>query len=206
MTHLNLAESLSVLPLPDTLQHEVRYLFTDVDDTLTWQGKLPSQTLLALEQLAAAGIQVIPVTGACAGWCDCMVRTWPVTAVIGENGAFWMQKNAQGQIETHYRLAEPLRTRQFQQLCEIQQQLLKRYPFARATADQAYRETDIAWTFASSITIHPMKLNNLDRLWKPQVCMRVSVLFISTPGAATMTKPPPPLPGWKLRENQLNTG
>lgn len=144
MTHLNLAKSLFIQPLPDTLQHEVRYLFTDVDDTLTWQGKLPSQTLQALEQLATAGIQVVPVTGACAGWCDCMVRTWPVTAVIGENGAFWMQKNAQGQIETHYRLAEPQRTQQYQQLREIQQQLLQRFPFARATADQAYRETDIA--------------------------------------------------------------
>lgn len=145
MTHLNLFEAEFALPLPNSLKHQVRYLFTDVDDTLTWQGKLPSQTLLALEQLAEAGIQVIPVTGACAGWCDCMVRTWPVTAVIGENGAFWMQKNGQGQIDTHYRLEEPQRSEQYQALRQIQQQLLDHFPFARATADQRYRETDIAF-------------------------------------------------------------
>lgn len=145
MTDLNLLEADFCLPLPERLSHQVRYLFTDVDDTLTWQGKLPSQTLLALEQLAEVGIQVIPVTGACAGWCDCMVRTWPVTAVIGENGAFWMQKNHSGQIETHYRLEEPQRSEQSLRLRQIQQQLLAHFPFARATADQRYRETDIAF-------------------------------------------------------------
>ncbi|RAU17206.1 hypothetical protein DN062_13620 [Nitrincola tibetensis] len=145
MTHLNFFETELALELPDTINHQVRYLFTDVDDTLTWQGKLPSNTLRALEQLAEAGIQVIPVTGACAGWCDCMVRTWPVSAVIGENGAFWMQKNALGQIKTHYFLDDIRRRQQHEELLLIQDQLLNEFPFARATADQRYRETDIAF-------------------------------------------------------------
>ncbi|WP_409525484.1 HAD-IIB family hydrolase [Nitrincola sp. MINF-07-Sa-05] len=146
MNRFEAAHSFTSMPsdLPERLEQKVRYLFTDVDDTLTWQGKLPSQTLQALEQLQEASIQVIPVTGACAGWCDCMVRTWPVAAVIGENGAFWMQKNAQGHVDTHYMLEESIRRQQYQNLLAIQQQLLERYPFARATADQAYRETDIA--------------------------------------------------------------
>lgn len=130
--------------IPESLEQQIRYLFTDVDDTLTWQGKLPSQTLHALEQLEMAGIQVVLVTGACAGWCDCMVRTWPVTAVVGENGAFWMQKNSEGKVEKHYHLNEPARSQQYQELVTIQETLLARYPFARATADQPYRETDIA--------------------------------------------------------------
>jgi len=77
---------------------QIKWLLTDVDDTLTWEGKLPAETLLALTQLQAVGVSIVPVTGACAGWCDQMARLWPVHGVIGENGAFWMQKNAKGFI------------------------------------------------------------------------------------------------------------
>ena len=42
-------------------------LFTDVDDTLTTQGRLLPETYLAICRLADAGIKVIPVTGGCAG-------------------------------------------------------------------------------------------------------------------------------------------
>ena len=30
------------------------------------------------------------MTGRPAGWCDLIARFWPVDAVVGENGAFWM--------------------------------------------------------------------------------------------------------------------
>lgn len=69
-------------------------LFTDVDDTLTTDGRLLPETYLAICRLAAAGIQVIPVTGGCAGWCDQIIRTWPVRAVIGEGGAFYIEREA----------------------------------------------------------------------------------------------------------------
>ena len=64
----------------------IRYLLTDIDDTLTHEGRLAASTLAALERLDAAGIKVIPVTGGCAGWCDHIARAWPVASVIGENG------------------------------------------------------------------------------------------------------------------------
>ena len=66
----------------------VQVVLTDMDDTLTFDGKLSAETYDALERLEAAGVRVIPVTAAPAGWCDQMVRMWPVTAVIGENGGF----------------------------------------------------------------------------------------------------------------------
>ncbi|TGG93517.1 HAD-IIB family hydrolase [Natronospirillum operosum] len=67
-------------------------LFTDVDDTLTTNGQLLPETYLALCRLAAAGVRVIPVTGGCAGWCDQIIRTWPVRAVIGEGGGFCIER------------------------------------------------------------------------------------------------------------------
>ncbi|NVD37029.1 HAD family hydrolase [Marinobacter lutaoensis] len=132
-------------PLPERLEHHIRYLFTDVDDTLTWQGRLPVETFVALDRLQRAGIQVIPVTGACAGWCDCIARTWPVSAVIGENGAFWIQPDSQGAMRRTYRQPLTERRRNRALLHHLQQQLIASYDFARPTDDQPYRETDIAF-------------------------------------------------------------
>ena len=67
----------------------VNYVLTDMDETLTFRGRLSAATYGALERLQSAGIRVIPVTGAPAGWCDQMVRMWPVDGVIGENGGFF---------------------------------------------------------------------------------------------------------------------
>ncbi len=65
----------------------VQYLFVDIDDTLTKDGKLGARAYAALWGLTDAGVRVIPVTGRPAGWCDMIVRQWPVAAVVGENGA-----------------------------------------------------------------------------------------------------------------------
>lgn len=66
----------------------VRYVLCDIDDTITTEGKLGAAAYTALWRLHDCGIGVIPVTGRPAGWCDMIVREWPVRAVVGENGAF----------------------------------------------------------------------------------------------------------------------
>ncbi len=66
-------------------------VLTDIDDTLTTRGRLTADAYQALEQMHEAGIRIIPVTGRPAGWCDHIARMWPVDAVVGENGAFWMR-------------------------------------------------------------------------------------------------------------------
>ncbi len=65
----------------------VQFVLCDIDDTLTSGGKLSCEAYCALWQLHDAGLHVIPITGRPAGWCDMIVRQWPVDAVIGENGA-----------------------------------------------------------------------------------------------------------------------
>ena len=73
--------------IPADLLRNIKGVFTDVDDTLTTEGRLTSQALAAIENLLAAGKKVVPVTGGPAGWCDHMARAWGVDAVIGEGGA-----------------------------------------------------------------------------------------------------------------------
>src|SRR5260221_14532314 len=83
--------------------HAIRYVLLDIDDTLTTDGRLEAAAYGALERLQRAGFYVIPVTGRPAGWCDHIARFWPVAAVIGENGAFWMWHDGKvGRLRTRF--------------------------------------------------------------------------------------------------------
>jgi len=70
------------------IKERIKYILCDIDDTITTDGKLSSEAYNALWQLYNSGYHVIPVTGRPAGWCDMIIRQWPVKAIIGENGAF----------------------------------------------------------------------------------------------------------------------
>ena len=65
-------------------------VLTDIDETVSTHSRLTAEAYGAMEALKKAGFRVIPVTGRPAGWCDHIARFWPVDAVVGENGAFWM--------------------------------------------------------------------------------------------------------------------
>src|SRR5215467_9706500 len=82
-----------MMPLADCPRETlaaVQGVFTDIDETLSTRGRLTAEAYGALERLQRAGLLVVPVTGRPAGWCDHIARFWPVDAVVGENGAFWM--------------------------------------------------------------------------------------------------------------------
>ena len=80
--------------MPDAVRRGIRCVLTDIDDTLSSDGKLTAEAYSALQRLHAAGRIVVPVTGRPAGWCDHIARMWPVNAVVGENGAFYMRYDA----------------------------------------------------------------------------------------------------------------
>ncbi len=63
----------------------------DIDGTITTGGRMTAAAYGALEQLQEAGLVVVPVTGRPAGWCDLVARFWPVSAVVGESGAFYFR-------------------------------------------------------------------------------------------------------------------
>ncbi len=121
----------------------VSWVLTDVDDTLTWQGKLPPETLIALNNLQQAGIKVVAVTGACAGWCDHIAQLWPVDAVLGENGAFILEKKDNYlTIKADVKLDElkHLQDKLKRQVLEI----LEDYPDLNLTLDQSYRLCEVS--------------------------------------------------------------
>jgi hydroxymethylpyrimidine pyrophosphatase-like HAD family hydrolase len=80
-----------VSDLPAEVARNLVGLFTDIDDTITTEGRLPAAAYGALERLHEAGLKVVPITGRPAGWCDMVARFWPVDGVVGENGAFYFR-------------------------------------------------------------------------------------------------------------------
>lgn len=123
-----------------TVCRNIDFIFTDIDDTLTVSGRIPASTYVALWQARNAGIQVVPITGRPAGWCDHLARMWPVAAVVGENGAlaFSMQEH---RIQ---RLYAPRLNDAAKKLENIRQEILESVPGCKVAADQAYREYDLA--------------------------------------------------------------
>lgn len=119
----------------------VRFLFTDVDDTLTSHGRLRPETYQALWDLHDAGIAIVPVTGGSAGWCEHMVRAWPVAAVIGESGAFAMTLR-DGQVATEFWEGQRVQAeRQAQHRGAVESLLTQGF---RVAHDQAFRLADTA--------------------------------------------------------------
>lgn len=143
-------------PLPSTSLHPMpltslpRAVLTDVDDTLTWEGRLPVRALEALYRLHDAGVAVIPITGACAGWCDQMARTWPVAAVIGENGAFVIERHGR-QMRYHDTQDEATRLTHRSRLAKVADAVMRQTPGLAPARDNVYRRYDLALDHAQDV-------------------------------------------------------
>jgi HAD superfamily hydrolase (TIGR01484 family) len=123
----------------------LRVLLADIDGTMTSDGRLGAAAYRAMEQLQAAGIGVVPVTGRPAGWCDLIARFWPVAAVVGENGAFYFRYDhgAKRMIRAWARDAAQ-RALDRSRLEAIGVEVLQNVPGTALAADQRYREADLA--------------------------------------------------------------
>ena len=130
---------------PAAARAGIRFVLTDIDDTLTTDGRLTAAAYGALERLAARGYRVIPVTGRPAGWCDLIAHLWPVDGVVGENGAFYFRYDRVGRTMTRrFWLSEDQRGAARRRLDRLAATILAVVPGARLAADQPYRAADLA--------------------------------------------------------------
>ena len=74
-----------------------------------------------------------------------MIRTWPIDSIIGENGAYFVDRNSEGRLSYYYAVPEAERTINWQHLQQLKQAVLNKFPNAHPTADQPFRLTDIAF-------------------------------------------------------------
>jgi HAD superfamily hydrolase (TIGR01484 family) len=135
---------------------QIRFVLTDIDDTVTTEGRLTAAAYTALEQLSAAGITVIPITGRPAGWCDHIARMWPVFAVVGENGAFYMRYDRSARrMTTHQWATEAHLQNNRQKLDRLALEILQAVPGSALASDQHYRLADLAIDFCEDVAALP---------------------------------------------------
>ena len=148
-----------MLPLADfpaTARREIAGVFCDIDDTLTTGGRLTATAYAGMERLQKAGLTVVPITGRPAGWCDPIARLWPVSAVVGENGAFYFRYDA-ARRAMQRRFADDAVTRAAHRarLAAIGTEIVQAVPGAAVAADQLYRETDLAIDYCEDVSRLP---------------------------------------------------
>src|SRR5262249_18322308 len=117
----------------------------------------------ALEALAEVGLSVIPITGRPAGWCDLIARFWPVEGVVGENGAFWFRYDRTvRRMRRRYAQSEAERADGCRKLEALAAEILAAVPGAAISADQSYREADLAIDYREDVA--PLGASDVDRI------------------------------------------
>lgn len=139
----------------------VRGVLCDIDDTLTWRGRLIPEAFDALAALQHAGLKVVPVTGRPGGWVDQIARLWPVDGVVGENGGLWFYMD-QGRMQRRFLQDAEQRLVNRQALAALGRRILAEVPGCALASDQPYRELDLAIDFCEDVP--PLPDEDVDRI------------------------------------------
>ncbi len=133
------------LSLPQTTDrnfNKIRVVATDMDGTLTTKGKFNNALLQALQDLAAANIKVIIVTGRSAGWVSGLAYYLPVVGAIAENGGLFYPSQSEQAVAI-----TPIEdfSKHRKDLAVVFQKLQLDFPHIKESSDNRFRVTD--WTF-----------------------------------------------------------
>lgn len=150
-----------MLPLAKADLTSVEAIFTDVDGTLTTDGKISSVTLLALEKLQAHQVKVVLVSGRPAGWGEAWVRQWPVAGAIMENGGLHFAWRG-SRLAKAYAQPEKQRSLTRRALTSHVKAAMKRVPGARLSSDSLYTEVDLAIDIAEDVNLGPQAADTLE--------------------------------------------
>ncbi|MCK6487267.1 MAG: HAD-IIB family hydrolase [Planctomycetes bacterium] len=167
----------SIAAIPPAALRALRWVLLDIDDTLTSEGRLEAGAYAALERLRGAGLEVVPITGRPAGWCDLIARLWPVSAVVGENGAFHMRYHRPTRtLERRFWQDEGPRREARRRLDALAATILAEVPGTALASDQRYRECDLAVDVAEDVAPLP-----------PPAVERVLALFAAAGATAKLS-------------------
>lgn len=128
----------------------IKYVFTDIDDTLTDHGQLGPEAYGALWDLKRRGLHIIPITGRPAGWCEMIARLWPVDGVIGENGGFYFRYTNK-EMKRKFFFDEEAQKQNRSKLDNLAKKILKEIPGSAVASDQFSRLMDLAIDFCEDV-------------------------------------------------------
>jgi HAD superfamily hydrolase (TIGR01484 family) len=140
----DLTPSLPLSAWTASQRRRIKGVLTDIDDTLTEDGRIMPQALQALELLHQAQIPVVAITGRPAGWSEPRAMTWPMVGIVAENGAVALRRDDHGRLQKDWLQDETTRRANAARLQNAADDILRNLPHARLATDSPGRETDIA--------------------------------------------------------------
>lgn len=173
-----------MLPLSDwplAARRNIIGVFTDIDDTLTTDGAITTDALKALGELKTAGLHVIPITGRPVGWSEQVAfggdKTWPVDAVVAENGStalflnqtgFSLPKNKREQLLKIYQQDGATRSKNYERMQQIAQRVQREVSGVVLSQDSGGRETDIAIDHSEFAQLSAEKMNQVVQIMQSE--------------------------------------
>jgi len=144
-------QSQSSRPLGE-LTGPIRALFSDVDGTLTTDGRVEAATYATLERLGDAGIPVVLVTGRPAGWGHALISLVPFAAVVTENGGVTFVREGR-RLKKVYGVPPASLPEWRRRMHEVVNEVQRQVPGARLSSDSKYREVDLAIDWAEEVSL-----------------------------------------------------
>ncbi len=126
-------------------------VFTDIDDTLTTDGRMPAQAYDALERLAGVGLAIVPVTGRSAGWAHMAIHLWPVRAVVAESGGACVYCDPSGRLQWLFHAPPEQVRRERERLAGVARQVLEAVPGLAPASDNPFRLVDLALDYCEEV-------------------------------------------------------
>jgi HAD superfamily hydrolase (TIGR01484 family) len=170
-----------MLPLADwPLAHRqgIIGVLTDIDDTLTTDGAITPDALQALHDVKAAGLHLIAITGRPVGWSEEFALSWPVDAIVAENGAVALQNTSQiglqpnrilrEQLLKSYQIEAPLRAQNYARMQQVLARIEREVPGAQRSTDSPGRETDIAIDHSEFTRLAPERIAQVVQLMRSE--------------------------------------
>jgi HAD superfamily hydrolase (TIGR01484 family) len=170
-----------MLPLsawPVEARRNIIGVFTDIDDTLTTEGAITPDALQALHDLKAAGLHVVAITGRPVGWSAPFALTWPVDAIVAENGAVALQKIHQIALKPNkegrkrllklYQQDAATRANHYARMQQVLAHIEHHVPGAQRSTDSPGRETDIAIDHSEFTQLPPERIAQVVQLMQSE--------------------------------------
>ena len=120
---------------------DIRAIATDIDGTLTQEGKFTTELLQAIDRLNRQNIKLLLVTGRSAGWVSAIAHYLPVAGAIAENGGVYVDRDGGFDFITQIDSIDAHRAALAERFWELQAD----YPHLEESSDNQFRITD--WTF-----------------------------------------------------------
>jgi HAD superfamily hydrolase (TIGR01484 family) len=131
---------------PSTERARATRLYFDVDDTLTYHGRLPADAVRALEDAHAVGLSLVAVTGRSAAWGELLMRLLPLAACIAETGAVCFFPRREGGIGVlHHEEDARVRAENAATRAHLADEIVRDIPGARLALDNMGRLYDTAY-------------------------------------------------------------